>query len=156
MNTSIHFNGSKLLLGVGAMLTFFKISYSQTPGRKETIDYLNSKLNPSCVIEVNGATIIACYYSNTGAKIRQDKVSSGALDTSIVYDKNEKILSIPCLGVEGDCVMRNLYLQKIKRPYARLSFAIDDENKANEIKKAFKHLIRILSEPKYKDEISFD
>ncbi len=138
------------------MLVFFQNSYSQSPGSRETVDYLNKKLEGKCKIHLVGATIVADYYSDDGTKIRQDKVSSGGLDTAIVYDSSEQILSAPCLKVEGYCVTRTLFIQKIKRPYLRFSFPVDNPVQAYEIRIAFRHLIRLLSEPKYKDEITFD
>lgn len=156
MNTQIHFYGRKLLLSLGIMLTFFHNSYSQSPGSRETVDYINKKLEGKCKIHLVGATIVAEYYSQDGTKIRQDKVSSGGLDTAMKFDPAEQILSVPCLKVEGYCVTRTLYIQKIKRPYLRFSFPVNDEIEANEIRNAFRHLIRVLSEPKYKDEITLD
>ncbi len=156
MITSLNFNWNKLLLVAAFMFAFFQISYSQVPGKKETIGFINKKFAGKCILELNGTTIIAKYYSEQGKEIRQDKVSSGALDTTIIYDPIEKMLSIPCLGVEGECVTRNLYIQKIKRQYARISFVVNDDDQADALKKALKHLIRLLSEPKYYEEISLD
>ena len=151
-----HFYGGKVAPVLLLMLAFFQISYSQTPGKSETLEYINKKLSGSCVIEINKGNIIANYYSADGKHIREDKVFSGALDTAVTYDTEEQLLSIKCLGIEGDCVTRNLYVQKVRRQYARISFVVKDSSKVEELKKSIKHLIRTLSEPKYKDEISFD
>lgn len=156
MNTQNHFYGGKLLPALCVMLAFFQFSYSQSPGSRETVDYLNKKLDGKCKIHLVGATIVADYYSQDGTKTRQDKVSSGGLDTAMVFDATEQVLSAPCLKVEGYCVTRTLYIQKIKRPYLRFSFPVTDETQANELRIAFRHLIRLLSEPKYKDEITLD
>ncbi len=155
MNTHYHFHLSKLLCVLGFVLVFFQNSYSQRPGSRETVDFINKTLEGKCKIHLNGAMIIADFYSHDGTKIRQDKLSSGALDTAVVYDSSEQILSAPCIKAEGDCVTRTLYIQKIKRPYSRFSIPVNSETQANEVRIALKHLIRLLSEPKYKDEITF-
>jgi len=149
-------NRGKVVLVLCLVLTFFQISYSQIPNKKQTLDYLNQKMQGSCILEISKGNIIANYYSSDGNLIREDRVFSGALDTVIKYDASEQLLSVPCLKIEGDCVTRKLFVQKIKRTYARISFVVKDETQAEEIKKALQHLIRIESEPKYKDEISFD
>ena len=156
MNTYFQFLSGKLLLVAGLMLTFLHNSYSQSPGKSETLTYINNQLCDKCKLSVSKATLIANYTSSDGTSIREDKVFSGALDTAVTYDETEQLLSIPCLNVEGNCVTRSLYIQKIRRQYVRISFAISDKKQALDLKIAFKHLIRILSEPKYKDEIVFN
>ena len=108
-----HFNSGKIVAAIFLMLAFSGISYSQVPGKKETLDYINKKLGGTCVIEINKGTIIATYHSPDGKTIREDRVFSGALDTAALYDAEEQLLFIPCLSVDGDCVTRSLYVQKI-------------------------------------------
>ena len=151
-----HSYGSKVVCALCFMLSISLISYSQVPGKNETLEYINKKLGSAYVIEINKGTIIANYSSPDGKRIREDKVFSGLLDTTISYDSNEHLLYVNCLGIEGDCVTRNLFVQKIKRNYARISFVVDDQATVDKLKIALRHLIRILSEPKYNDEISLD
>ena len=115
MTSFSYFYGNKVVSALCLMLTFFQNSYSQAPDRKETLDYINKKLSGTCVLEINKGSIIANYISPDGKSIRQDKVFSGALDTTVIYDAGEQLLSIKCLHDEDDCVTRSLFVQKIRR-----------------------------------------
>jgi hypothetical protein len=141
------------MMGLGLLISVN--SYSQKPDRNSTVSYINEKLAPVCIIEVKGGTIIADYYDKDGQKIRQDKVPSFALDTVIIYEPADRLLSVNCTGDEKYCVSRTLFMHKIKKDVSRISFVVEADE-AEGLKKALQHLIRIDSEFKYKDEITFE
>lgn len=156
MNTFRSINTGKIAAAVLCVLAITSASYGQKPIQKETLSYINEKLAPLCVVDVNGDNIIATYRDADGNKIREDKVPAFALDTAVVYDPTEKILSVNCTGKEKDCVNRTLIKQKVRRYYARISFVVENETDVEPLRKALIHLIRINSEFKYKDEITFE
>ena len=136
---------------------FATISYSQRPGKTETINYINKKLSPSCTIAVKGGDIIATYFDKEGQKLREDRVAFGFLDTIVRYDKTEQMFFVSTNKGCETCVTRKLFLQKTKRFYSRLTFVMDgSEAEIKGLKKALVHLIRIGSEFRYHDEITFE
>lgn len=156
MKTFQTFNKGKLAAVMLLMLLISVASYAQKPDRKETLSYINEKLAPLCVIEVKGGDIIALFKDADGNKVREDKVPAFALDTAVVYDAVEKILSINCTAREKDCVNRTLFKQKVRRYYGRTSFVVEDAALVEPLRRALIHLIRIDSEFKYNDEITFE
>lgn len=138
-------------------LQFASLSYSQRPNKAETIDFLNKKLGPSCVITAKGGDIITTYSDKAGEKIREDRVAFGYLDTIIKYDPKEQMLYIPTIKGCETCVTRKLYQQKIKKYYSRLAFVFDgNEKEVKSVKKALLHLIRIGSQYRYHNEITLE
>ena len=138
-------------------MQFATLSYSQRPGKTETVAYLNKKLAPGCSVVVKGGDIIATYFDNGGQKIREDRVAFGFLDTIVRYDKVEKTFNISTINGCEDCVTRRLFVQKTKKSYSRLTFAMNGSDaEVKGLKKALVHLIRIGSEFRYHDEITFE
>jgi hypothetical protein len=156
MKTFQTLNKGKLAAVVLLILSISATSYAQKPDRKETLSYINERLAPLCVVTVKGGDIIAVYTDAEGNKVREDKVPAFALDTAVIYDPVEKILSVNCTGSSKDCVNRTLFKQKIRRYYARISFVVNDPALVEPLKRALIHLIRIDSEFKYNDEITFE
>lgn len=156
MKTFQTFSTGKLALACLLVSAITTASYAQKPDRKTTLSYINQKLAPLCVVDMRAGTFVAIYTDEGGNKIREDKVPAFELDTVVVYDPIEKILSVNCTGGSKDCVMRTLIKQKIKRGYARISFVINDETQVESLRKALIHLIRIDSQFRYTDEITFE
>jgi hypothetical protein len=156
MRTLRTMNKGKLAATVLFVLSICTASYGQKPAQKETLSYINKKLAPLCVIEVRGDDIIAVFRDEEGNKVREDKVPAFELDTAVVWEPNEKILSVNCRAGQKDCVNRTLIKQKIRRYYARTSFVVSNENEVESLRKAMIHLIRINSEFRYNDEITFE
>ena len=147
----------KIWFGVAICLHFSLLSYSQRPNKAETISYINEQLAPTCSVAVKSGDIIATYFDEGGQKIREDRVAIGNLDTLIRYNIKEKIFIIPTIKGCEECVTRKLIVQKSRRPYSRLSFAKEGSDKEIKgLRKALLHLIRIGSEFRYHDEISFE
>ncbi len=156
MKTFRSLNTGKIALALLLVLAITGRSYSQKPDRKTTLSYINKKLAPLCVIEMRTGTLIATFTEADGKKVREDKVPAFELDTAVIYDSKDKILSVNCISDRKDCVTRTLYKLKIKRQYNRISFVVNDETQVENLRKALIHLIRIDSEFKYSDEITFE
>lgn len=147
---------SKLLLLVAGMSLFSSFSYSQSPGKQETVDYMNKILGDRIRVELKSGTILVSFRDENGNLLREDKAPSPDLDLAITYEPEDKLLCIPCMKDQPECVTRTLVVQKIKRGYGRLSIPVENEKDFYALRKAFDHLIRILSENKYKDAITLD
>ena len=147
----------KIWFGVLIGLHFSLLSYSQRPNREETISYINKKLSPVCSVVVKSGDIIATYFDEGGQRIREDRVAIGNLDTLVRYNVKENVFIIPTIKGCEECVTRKLIVQKVKRFYSRLSFTMEGSDKEIKgLRKALVHLIRIGSEFRYHDEISFE
>ncbi|MBK9401844.1 MAG: hypothetical protein IPN36_13635 [Bacteroidetes bacterium] len=158
-----HFNSfltsvlkSKLLLLVAGMNLFSCLSYSQSPGKGETVEFINKVLGERIQVELKTGTILVSFRDENGNLLREDKAPSPDLDLTITYEPEDKLLCIPCMKDQPECVTRTLVVQKIKRGYGRLSIPVASEKDFYSLQKAFDHLIRILSENKYKDAITLD
>ncbi len=157
MKTLAFIHNSKIWLVLAICLQFASKSYSQRPDKTRTIEYLNEKLAPACVVAVKGGDIIATYSDESGQKVREDRVAFGNIDTIVRYDKGEKMFYISTIKGCEECVTRKLFVQKVKRGCSRLCFEVDGSDKElKSFKKAMVHLIRINSEFRYHDEISFE
>jgi hypothetical protein len=150
------FYSGKIALTSLLVFAISSLSYGQKPDRKETLSYINEKLGSQCNIDMRAGTIVAVFYDKSGDKIREDKVAAFELDTAVVYEAEEKILSVNCLSDKKDCVTRTLVKQKVKRQYGRISFIIKDASHVESLRKAMIHLIRIDSQYRYNDEITFE
>lgn len=142
----------KLILIVTLVCAFSCISYSQSPGKDETLLYINRMSGPVYQVEVKGGNLIIDFKDKTGKLQRRDKIPAAALDTIINYEKESGLLYINCADNE-ECVTRELILQKIKRQYNRMSIPVNSEEDYLKLHKAFDHLISILAEINYKNEI---
>ncbi|MEP7264547.1 MAG: hypothetical protein ABI772_08615 [Bacteroidota bacterium] len=156
MKTFQTFSSGKLALACLLVSAITTASYAQKPDRKTTLSYINKKLAPICIVDMRAGNFIAIYNDADGNKIREDKVPAFDLDTAVIYDPIEKILSVNCTGGSKDCVMRSLIKQKVRRGYARISFVVNDETQVESLRKALIHLIRIDSQFRYTDEITFE
>jgi len=142
---------------------FFFISYSQNVnaqklGFEETLSYINSKLGSEFKVTVERGVLISYYYEGGNRLYREDQVSPNDLDTNkISYDATEKLFCLYCKGGKNKCVDRNLYVSKISRGYARVSYFVTLDAKTVEgLKKAFKHLIKLCTIHNYKSNEPFE
>jgi hypothetical protein len=150
------FYSGKIALTSLLVFAISAVSYGQKPDRKETLSYINEKFGSQCIIEMRAGTMVAVFYDAGGDKIREDKVAAFELDTAVIYDPVEKILSVNCVNDRKECVTRTLIKQKIKRQYGRISFVINDAAQVEGLRKALIHLIRIDSQYRYNNEITFE
>lgn len=147
--------GRLILLAVG--LNFFSMeSYSQSPGKDETLSYINQVLGQRTEVNIRSGTILVKFYDQQAQYIREDKVPSPDLDLPMYYEAENNLLCIPCAKDVPGCVTRTLVVQKVKKAYDRLSIPVTDEAMYKRLEKAFDHLIRLYSEDGYKNEISLD
>lgn len=146
----------KLLLLVVLMNLFSSVSYSQSPGKAETVAFINSILGQRTQVELKGGTLFVTFRDENGKIFREDKVPTPDLDLTINYEEEGKLLVIPCMQDQPECVTRVLVVQKIKRGYGRLSIPVQSEKEFYSLKKAFDHLIRTTSENGYKDAVTLD
>lgn len=159
-------NKHPLFVTVKNLLGFllFLISYSsfaQEITMQQTLDYINGKLAGRCSVDVSKGVIIAVYEVK-GELVREDQVAVYDLDlASMKYDTENSIFFINCKGSPAKkCVNRQLFKlgpSEIYRPYARISWeAYLDEKGATGMKKAFTHMILLITEKKYKSSEQFE
>ncbi len=147
---------SKLLLALAVMNLFSSVSYSQSPGKSETVAFINKVLGDRTRVELKSGTLFVSFYNENGEMVREDKAPTPDLDLAITYEPEDNLLCIPCMKDQPDCVTRVLVVQKVKRGYGRLSIPVKDEKTFLSLQKAFGHLIRITSENGYKDAITLE
>ncbi len=146
----------KLLLLLAGMNLFSSFSYSQTPGKDETLQFMNQLLGPKTQFVLKGVNLTVSFYDDNSNLVREDKVPTTDLDLAISYEADAGLLVIPCMKDQPECVTRTLVVQKIKRGYGRLSIPVSNEKDFTSLKKALDHLIRITSEDGYKDAVTLD
>ena len=146
----------KVIPSVLMILGLFLQSGAQNIDMEQTIDYINRKLGGAVTIEVKRGYIISKYFDN-GELYREDHVSSKDLNiNSIKYDAENRLLLIDCRN-NLDCVDRQLYIRKISRSYGRISFPVSVNAKsADGLTKAFKHLLKLVENPKYESDEPFE
>lgn len=123
---------------------------------EQTLSYMNSKFGSVCQLDVIRGVIVASYYDGQ-EKFREDQVLCKSLDlTTMMYDSNSRIFSVDCKG-SSKCVDRQLFVRKIQRDYARLSFPVTLDPKGVEgMKKAFTHMINLVLDTKYENSEPFE
>jgi hypothetical protein len=146
----------KLQCLLALMSLFSTFSYSQTPGKDETLVFINRLLGEQTRVELKGGTLFVTFRDENNKVVREDKVPTPDLDLKITWEQEGGLLCIPCFRDQPECVTRVLVVQKIKRGYGRLSIPVRSEKDFESLKKAFDHLIRITSEDGYKDAITLD
>ncbi len=138
------------------MSLFCLKSYSQAPGKDETVSYINRILGERTQVTLKGGTLFVSFRDENNKVVREDKVPTPDLELKINYEADGNLLCIPCFRDQPECVTRVLVVQKIKRGYGRLSIPVQSEKEYELLRKAFDHLIRITSEEGYKDEVTLD
>lgn len=161
MMSALNFSFYSLIKRTGVVILMLIFDFplqAQNLGFEETLTYINSKLGEEFTVNVERGIIIANYYTQDKKLYRQDQVNPRDLDTNkIYYDQTEKLFIINCLGTRNKCVDRNLYVNKISRTYSRISFNIALDNKSIAgLKKAFRHLIKLATLSKYKNNEPFE
>lgn len=146
----------KLQCLVAVMSLFCLKSYSQSPTKQETVEYINRILGEKTKAELKGGTLFFTFFDDQQKVVREDKVPTPDLELKITFEKDGGLLCIPCFRDQPECVTRVLTVQKIKRGYGRLSIPVRDEQQYEALRKALDHLIRITSEEGYKDAITLD
>ena len=146
----------KLTSLVFLMSLFCLKSYSQAPGKDETVSYINRILGERTQVALKGGTLFVTFRDENNKVVREDKVPTPDLELKISYEADGNLLCIPCFRDQPECVTRVLVVQKIKRGYGRLSIPVQSEKEYELLRKAFDHLIRITSEEGYKDAITLD
>ncbi len=145
-----------LLAGIGLM-TAMPVA-GQGISMKETISYINGKFESGHSIDVIRGVVIAIY-KEKGDVVREDQVSAGDLDTShMAYDGQARIFSIDCKGAPSrKCVTRDLPMLDVYRSYARISWpATLDARSVSGLRKAFTHLVLLVTDRKYESSEPFE
>ena len=122
---------------------------------EQTLNYINGK-GSGYSVDVNHGVIIARF--SEGVEVfREDQVLYKTLDMNTMhYDKAQRMFIINCKSGK-ECVDRQLFIKKIQRDYARLSFPVTlDEKGVEGMKKAFKHMMLLIENPKYKSSEPFE
>lgn len=136
--------------------TGFCNCFAQGITMEATLEYINSKLQPVCQISVDrGILVSRCYEGET--IIREDQVLCKSLElSSMNYDSKSKIFAINCNGTDK-CVDRQMFVRRIQRDYARISFPVTLNASAESgMKKAFTHMIKLVLDPKYSSDEPFE
>jgi len=149
-------SSNKILLLLILMGGFSLKSYSQSPNKETTIDYLNRLLGLQANVDVKQNTIIIKIKNENGEIIREDKAQIPDLQTEVYYEQETGMLCIPCMKDAEFCVTRVLTIQKIKKTYGRITLPAGSQEKFASLKKGIEHLIKMQSEVGYKEEILFD
>ncbi len=155
-NTILFNYGCKLLLVLIFLLAIIQKSYSQSPGKNETLTFLNKKLGGKTVLDIRMNNLVVSIKDDKGNLIREDKVTFSELDLKSFYEEESDLLCVPCLKDAPGCVTRTLIVQKIKRPCERISISVGGKENYKIIQKALEHLIKLESEVGYKDEITLE
>ncbi|MGR6087028.1 MAG: hypothetical protein ACU4F9_02540 [Arcticibacter sp.] len=148
---------SKFILLLAFLTSFLSNDIkAQDIDMEQTLDYINGKLRPVSELTVDRGIIVSRYFKN-GQIVREDQVMCKDLDiSSINYDNQAGILSINC-KTGNKCVDRQMFIRKIQRDYARISFPVKLDSKSSTgIQKAFKHMISLVLDPKYKSSEPFE
>jgi len=146
----------RIIAIVVTILSFRQTVNAQEISMEQTLTYINGKISPIGNIDVIRGVIIAKF--TEGVDIyREDQVLCKSLDlNSMGYDATQKVFYINCNGT-SKCVDRQLFLKKIQRDYARLSFpATLDPKSVAGMKKAFTHMIKLVLDPKYESSEPFE
>jgi len=128
---------------------------AQDISMEQTLNYINGK-GSGYSVDVNHGVIIARF--SEGAEVyREDQVLYKTLDMNTMhYDKGQRMFIINCKSTK-ECVDRQLFIKKIQRDYARLSFPVTlDEKGVEGMKRAFKHMMLLIENPKYKSSEPFE
>lgn len=135
---------------------YMHVAAGQGITMEETLAYVNGKVGPMVEVDVTRGSIVAKYYKD-GEMYREDRVMCKKLDHSeIDYDTANRMLYVNCEG-NALCVDRQLYLRKIRREYVRISFPVDlNGTEIEGMKKAMKHMIRLVNEKKYENDEPFE
>jgi hypothetical protein len=129
-------------------------SYSQVPGKEETVSYLNALGGDSVQFNLKGAVLSIRIVAGDQKPIREDKVNLVDLDTVVQFESESNLSFINCLSDYGNCVTRTLMVQKIKREYNRVSFPSAEKVHFG-YAAALVHLVKITGVKNYKDEVVF-
>lgn len=130
--------------------------FSQHPGKGETVKYINDLIGPSKSLTVKAGTLVVTFRDDKNRLVREDRVPASDLDLNIFYEEESGLLCVPCMKDYRECLTRILVFQKVKRRYERFSIPVSDDVQYQKLKKAFDHLIRILSEVKYRETVVLD
>lgn len=132
-------------------------SYAQDISREQTITYINTKLGGNIVVDISNGNIVATF-TDAGQEYREDQVYIGDLDSNAIkYVSFDKLFVINCKATRKKCVVRNFFILKETKAYGRISFPVMlNENAANGLVNAFKHLIRLSLIKKYKSDVPFE
>ena len=146
----------KFLLWVSVVIMWPAFTFAQDISMEETLEYINKKLGNGYTVDVVRGVIIARF--NEGTEVfREDQVLYKTLDiNSMRYDREQKMFIINC-KTGKECVDRQLFIKKIQRDYARLSFPVTLDAKGEEgMKRAFRHMMKLIDNPKDKTTEPFE
>ena len=124
----------------------------------QTLDYINSKLQPKVKAEVKGGYLLLTFTNDKGEVYRKDKVALDALDhTAIEYVEEEKMITLRCLN-GAECDERQLNTTtKVTRNYNRVTIVYEGEDRSKEgLLNAFGHLVKLVNVKSYKDHQPFE
>ena len=130
--------------------------FGQSPGRENTIEYINGSIGPEFRLSWGEKSIIVIQQDDAHATVREDRVESDKLDLAIYHDEENSLLCIPCMADQKGCVTRTIVAGKKKRTLDVLTVPVTDNREFYSVMKAFEHLIRLTSENEYKERTVFE
>lgn len=150
------FRWSQIPVFLILFVVFPIFAIAQSPGKKETLNYINQKVGTGISVYYKSGSIFVVFKDENGTVFREDIAPVPDLDVNVLFEPESGLLCIPCIKGITDCVTRTLVLQKVKRTYARLSIPVSSEPEFRSLQKAFEHFIRIISVNGYQDTVVFD
>lgn len=141
-----------ILVSISLVLANAPKSYSQIPDKQGTLEYLNRLGADSLIFSLSGMNL-KVELKREGKLIREDQALVTDLDTIVKFESQSNLICVNCLGDTPGCVTRELTIQKIKRPYNRMSLNATRAD-AEKYTAALQHLIKMMSVKKYHDEIT--
>jgi hypothetical protein len=105
------------------------------------LDRVNRLVGPDNVLQVKGKQCVLDG-SREGMKVKTDKFSLLDLDpATLVYDADNRIVSISCFSEMGECILRQQLTDGKKNYRWRIAFDVRDSAHANELMVAFGELV---------------
>ena len=125
-----------------ALLTFMLLALmARGQEGASALDRVNRLVGPDNVLQVKGKQCVLDG-SREGMKVKTDKFSLLDLDpATLVYDADNRIVSISCFSEMGECILRQQLTDGKKNYRWRIAFDVRDSAHANELMVAFGELV---------------
>ncbi|NNF02176.1 MAG: hypothetical protein HKN22_05790 [Bacteroidia bacterium] len=111
-----------LLISLLIFLCTSDFAFGQRSKQGDALDAVNELLTEGISLDIKGKRLVLLIKDEKG-KNRKDQVFTFELDPeSISYDQENSMIVVNCYN--GKCVQRQLFKQKVKRYYKRMSIPI--------------------------------
>lgn len=158
-----------ILLSVFSFFPFFTDAQKSGDNNSflKTVEYINKQLGPAYLVEINEDNDrLTISFLKNGAVYKIDRVYLATLDENkIFYSPEEKALIIKCLDAKeltgrlkkfaDGCFEREIVDKKMIGSYGRMNLDVDSV-KAEKLKKAFVHLIKLSQDENYNGNITLE